>query len=120
MEKSNSTWEEKFNSLSNSEKIKAGLEFKKASDFRRSKKGRRFQRLVKEFDRVRSLISCYNDKFYTYTIQTSFADVIAVYMLEENDITNILNSLYLTLNKRTRIFIRENLFRNFEQSDEIE
>ena len=107
----------KLNSLSYSEKIKAAERFKEFVDFRRCKKGKRFQRLVEEFDRVRSLITLYNGKFYIYTIQNSYADFISVYMLEKIDITKISNSLYLTLNKRTRILMRESLLMDFEQID---
>jgi molecular chaperone GrpE (heat shock protein) len=119
MEKSESENDVAFDSLSLSEKLEAAESSKKFIEFRQSKKGTQFQRLVEEFDRVRNIIACYNSKFYTYAIQNSFLDFIAVYMLERNDITNMLNSLYLTLNKQTRILIRENLFRDFEQIDEI-
>jgi hypothetical protein len=119
MEKSNSTWEEKINSLSNSEKIKACLEFKKTADFNR-KKGKSWRRLVEEFDKVRNLITCYNDKFYVYIIQTSFADVISVYLLDENEIAKISNALYFKLYKRIRVSMRKSLLMDFEQTDEIE
>ena len=46
MEKSNSTWEEKINSLS---------KFKKTAYINR-KKGKSWRRLVEEFDKVRNLI----------------------------------------------------------------
>jgi hypothetical protein len=120
MEKSDSTREEKFNSLSDSEMINAGLEVKKFVGFRRSKKGKRFQKLVDEFDKIRNIITCYNDKFYTYTIPTSFADVIAVYMLDENDIAKISNALYFTLKKRARVSMRDSLLMGIEQTDDLE
>ena len=85
---------------------------------RRGKQGRYFQKLVDHFDKVRNLIIYHNSKFYTYEIDTKFADHISVYLIEENEITSILNHLYLRIRKGNRIDCRQRLFRDFETDDE--
>ncbi|MEA3415516.1 MAG: hypothetical protein U9R02_05055 [Thermodesulfobacteriota bacterium] len=94
---------------------------RKASEFtehRRGKKGRYFQKLVDHFDRERKLIICHNPKFYTYEIETKFADHISIYLIEESEITSILNHLYLRIRKGNRVVWRQRLFRDFETDDE--
>lgn len=85
---------------------------------RRGKQGRYFQKLVDHFDKVRNLIIYHNSKFYTYEIDTKFADHISVYLIEENEMTSILNHLYLRIRKGNRIDCRQRLFRDFETDDE--
>lgn len=94
---------------------------KKVSEFtkhRRGKQGQYFQKLVDHFDKVRNLIIYHNSKFYTYEIETKFADHISVYLIEENEITSILNHLYLRIRKGNRIDRRQRLFRDFETDDD--
>ena len=94
---------------------------RKASEFtehRRGKKGRYFQKLVDHFDRERKLIICHDSKFYTYEIETKFADHISIYLIEESEITSILNNLYLRIRKGNRVVWRQRLFRDFETDDE--
>ena len=113
--------------LSQAEKIKLGRKFSEGCERRLGKKGQYFQKLVNDFDRERNLITCYNSKFYTYETG-KFADYIIVYLIQESEITNILNYLYLRINKTTnilnylylrikegnRVFRREELFSNFK------
>ena len=122
MEKSKPENSMPFDFLSLSEKLRISEVFKNRIGFRHGKKCMQIKRLVKDFDRVRNIIAYYDNKFYAYTIQTIqtiFDGVIVVYMLDENDITNILNSLYLTLHKRNRILARDNLFKELEHNYEI-
>lgn len=70
-----------------------------------------------DFDKERNLIAYYNSNFYTYETG-NFADYISVYLIEESEITNILNDLYLRIKKRNRIITKEELLRNFEINDE--
>ena len=85
---------------------------------RQGKQGRYFQELADHFDRERNLIICHNSKFYTYEIETKFVDHISVYLIEESEITSILNHLYLRIRKGNRIVWRQRLFRDFETDDE--
>ena len=90
---------------------------RKASEFiehRQGKQGRYFQTLVDRFDKERNLIIYHNSKFYTYEIETKYADHISVYLIEESEITSILNQLYLRIRKGYRIDWRQQLFRDFE------
>lgn len=103
--------------LSHSEKIELARQASKGMELRRDKKGRYFQKLVDEFDEERNLIAYYNSKFYTY-VTGNFADYISVYLIEEIEITNILNDLYLRIRKRNRIITKEELLRNYEINDE--
>lgn len=118
MEESEPANDVSFETLSHEEKLNSAREFSKFTEFRRGKKGRHLQKMVDDFDRKRNLIACYNSKFYTYEIPTKFADHISVYLIEESEITNILNYLYLTLKKTNRVIIRKQLFNNFEINDE--
>lgn len=99
--------------LSQEEKIKLGREGSEGMERRRGKKGQYFQKLVNDFDKKRNLITCYNYKFYTYET-SKFADFIIVYLIEESEITNILNYLYLKIKEGNRVFMREELFSNFK------
>ena len=103
--------------LSHAEKIEAGRKFSAAMELRQDKKGRYFQKLVDDFDRERNLIVYYNSNFYTYETG-NFADYISVYLIEESEITNILNYLYLRIKKKNRIITKEELLSNFEINDE--
>jgi hypothetical protein len=103
--------------LSHSEKVELARQGFKQALLRSDKKGRYFQKLVDEFDEGRNLIAFYNSKFYTY-VTGNFADYISVYLIEEIEITNILNDLYLRISKRNRIITKEELLRNFEINDE--
>jgi len=118
MEKSEPANDVSFVTLSQAEKIEAAREFIKFTELRRGKKDRYFQKLVDDFNGERNLITCYNSKFYTYEIVTKFADHISVYLIEESEITSILNYLYLRIKKRDRVIRRKELFGNFEISDE--
>ena len=109
-----------FNFLPLSENLRAFEIFQPWMVFRDRKKCMQIKRLIREFDRVRNIIACYHNNFYAYTIQTIFEGAIIVYMLEKDDITNMLNSLYLTFHKRTRILARDSLFKNLEQNYEIQ
>lgn len=94
---------------------------RKVSEFtrhRRGRQGRYYERLVDDFDRERNLIICHNSKFYTYEIETKFADHISVYLIEESEIASILNHLYLRIRKGNRVVWRQRLFRDFETDDE--
>jgi hypothetical protein len=117
MEESEPANEVSFETLSQAEKIEAARKVSKFTESRRGKKGQYFQKLVDDFDRERNLIACYNYKLYTYEI-ANFADHISVYLIEESEITNILNHLYLTIKKRNRVIRRKELFSNFEINDE--
>ena len=103
--------------LSHSEKVELARQGFKQALLRSDKKGRYFQKLVDEFDEGRNLIAFYNSKFYTY-VTGNFADYISVYLIEEIEITNILNDFYLRISKRNRIITKEELLRNFEINDE--
>jgi hypothetical protein len=97
------------------EGAKKGSEFSK---HRLGKQGRYFQKLVDHFDRERKLFICHNNKFYTYEIETKFADHISIYLIEEIEIPSILNRLYLRIRKGNRVDWRQRLFRDFETDDE--
>lgn len=103
-----------FESLSHSEKVESARKFSKSIEDRRGKKGGYFQKLVDTFDRERNLMTCYNTKFYTYEIETKFADHISVYLIEEHEITDMVNCLYMKINKRDRCMTRKQLIGNFE------
>lgn len=104
-----------YNFRSLSETLRASEIFRPFMVFRDSKECMQIKRLIRDFDRVRNIIACYHDSFYTYTIQTIFERVIMVYMLDENDMTKMLNSLYLTFHKRTRMLARDILFKNLNK-----
>jgi len=100
------------------EMVEGAREFSEFNEHRRGKQGRYFQKLVDHFDRERNLIIYHNSKFYTYEIETKFADHISVYLIEESEITSILNHLYLRIRKGNRSDWRQRLFRDFETDDE--
>jgi hypothetical protein len=108
-----------FDFLSLSEKLRAPQILRPCMVFRDSKKCLQIKRLIRDFDSVRNIIACYHDNFYAYTIQTIFESFIAVYMLDEHDISTMLNSLYLTFHKRTRVFARDSIFKEVEQNYEL-
>jgi hypothetical protein len=118
MEESEPANDVSFETLSHAEKVEGARKVSKFTESRRGKKGRYFQKLVDDFDRERNLIACYNSKFYTYKIVTKFADHISVYLIEESEITNILNYLYLRIRKRNRVIRRKQLFDNFENDED--
>ena len=107
-----------FETLSHTEKMELARKASEFAESRRGRQGRYFQKMVDDFDRERNLIACYNSKFYTYEIETKFADHISVYLIEEGEITDILNYLYLRTKKRNRVVKRKKLFDNFEINDE--
>jgi hypothetical protein len=84
------------------------------TEHRRGKQGRNFQKLVDNFDRERDLIINHNSKFYTYEIESKFADYISVYLIEESELTSILNHLYFRIRKGNRVVWRLRMFRDFE------
>jgi len=100
------------------ELVEDAKEFSEFTSYRRGQKGRYFEKLVNDFDKERNLIVCHNSKFYVYEIETKFADHISVYLIEEDEITDILNYLYLGLKKRNRVVTRKQLIGNFEINDE--
>ena len=100
------------------EMVEGAREASEFTEHRRGKQGRYFQKLVDHFDRERNLIIYHNSKFYTYEIETKFADHISVYLIEESEITSILNHLYLRIRKGNRVVWRQRLFRDFETDDE--
>ena len=103
--------------LSRAEKVELARQASKGMELRRDKKGRSFQKLVDAFDKERNLIAYYDSNFYTYEIG-NFADYISVYLIEESEITKILNDLYLRIKKRNRIITKEELLHNCELNDE--
>jgi hypothetical protein len=94
---------------------------RKYADLRTGKRRKRFERLVAEFDEIRSLITIHNGNFYTYIV-SHFADVISVYKLDESEMVDISNGLYLMLKKQSRVLAKERLLMDFEQdhADEID
>ncbi len=103
--------------LTHAEKVERARKVSVFTESRRGKKGRYFQKLVDDFDRERNLIAHYDSKFYTYEITTKFADHISVYLIEEGEITSILNYLYLRIRKINRVIRRKRLLGNFEIND---
>lgn len=100
------------------EMVEGARQVSEFTEHRRGKKGRYFQKLVDHFDRERKLIICHDSKFYTYEIETKFADHISIYLIQESEITSILNHLYLKIRKGNRVVWRQRLFRDFETDDE--
>lgn len=107
-----------YKNLSYEEKLKFAIMAKEFSESRQGKRGRNFQKLVEDFDAERNLIIPYASSFYTYVIVNKFADFISVYLIEELEIANIVNHLYLSIKKRNRVSTREQLFYSFEIDDE--
>jgi hypothetical protein len=100
------------------EMVEGAKEFSEFLEHSQGKQGRYFKKLVDHFDRERNLIIYHNSKFYTYEIETKFADHISVYLIEEGEITSIFNHLYLRIRKGNRCEWRQRLFRDFEKDDE--
>ncbi len=100
------------------EMIESAKRFSESMRHRQGRQGRYFEKLVDHFDRGRNLIICYNSKFYTYEIETKFADHISVYLIEESEIASILNALYLRIRKGNRVVWRQRLLRDFETDDD--
>ena len=98
-----------FDSLFYLEELKAAEKVRKFIDFRRIKKGKQLQILVENFDSRRNFLIPYNGKFYTYMIQNSYAYFISIYMLEDHEIVETINTLYLKLSKQKRIILRDDL-----------
>ncbi|WP_304511740.1 hypothetical protein [Desulfobacula sp.] len=114
MEESEPANDVSFETLSHEEKIGRAANVGKFFEDRRGKKGRYFEKLVDDFDRDRNLIACYNTKFYTYVIETKFADHISVYLIEEHEVTDMISCLYMKIKKRDRCMTRKQLIGNFE------
>lgn len=100
------------------EMLEGAREFSEFIEHTRGKQGRYFQKLIYHFDRQRNLIIYHNSKFYTYEIETTFADDISVYMIKKSEIARILNYLYMRIKKGKRIALRQQIFRDFETDDE--
>jgi hypothetical protein len=110
--------ERSMGTFSHAEKIELYRRATQHKEYRVGKKGRYFQKLVDNFDRERKIIICHNSKFYTYEIETKFAEHISIYLIDESEITSVLNHLYLRIRKGNRIAWRQRLFRDFETDDE--
>ncbi|MFC1814282.1 hypothetical protein ACFL03_16500 [Thermodesulfobacteriota bacterium] len=100
------------------EMVEGAKKVSELTEHRRGKQGRYFQKLVDHFDRERKLVICHNSKFYTYEIESKFADHISIYLIEESEITSVLNHLYLRIRKGNRVVWRQRLFCDFETDNE--